>query len=112
MCYSGANGIGDTVAFVAHHNESVAAKLLGVDVLAIEECAVDGVIRGQSIEQLIGLDIDYMYAGDAAHGGLNDLGIPGVDGAGAAEDGVDAEPIGDADDGAQVAGVLDVVEED
>ena len=110
MGYSGANSIGNAVAFVAHHNESVAAKLLGVDVLAIEEGAVDGEIRGQGVEQLIGLDIDDIYAGDAAHGGLNYLGVPGIDGAGAAEDGIDAEPIGYSNDGAEVAGVLDVVE--
>ena len=109
MRNAGANSIRNTVALVAHHYESVAAKLLGVDIVAIEESAVDGGILGQLTEQFLGFDIDNMYAGDATHGGLDYLGVPCIDGTGAAEDGINAEPIGDTDDSAEVSWILNVV---
>ena len=112
MTYAGADCIGDAIALVAHDDKSVRGELLGVDVFAIEEGAVDGIIIWQLAEQLIGLDIDNMYSSYAAHGGLNNLGVPCVDSARRAVDGIDAKPIGNTDDGAEIARVLDVVKKE
>lgn len=37
---------GDTVAFIAHDDESVGSERLGVDVLTIEQSTIDGVVVG------------------------------------------------------------------
>ena len=51
-----------------------------------------------------------MYVREASHGGLHHFGVVGIGGVLAAIDGVDAEPVGNADDGAEVAGILHTVE--
>ena len=51
-----------------------------------------------------------MYVRDTSHRGLYHLGAVGIGGVLATVDGVDAEPVGNADDGAEVARVLDTVE--
>ena len=47
-----------------------------------------------------------------SHRGLYHFGVIGIGGVFAAIDGVDAEPVGNADDGAEVAGILNAVESD
>ena len=86
-------------------------ELLGVDVLAIEQGAINGEIRRQAIEQLEEISIYNVYARDAAHRGLNHLGIVSVDGIFGANDIGNAKPVGYADNGAEVAGVLDAIQE-
>ena len=51
-----------------------------------------------------------MYVRDASHRGLYHLGIVTVGSIFRTEDGLDAKPVGNADDGAQVARVLNAVE--
>ena len=110
VAYSLAHGVGNAVALVAHDDEGRGGEWLGVDVVAVEEGAIDGEVAWQRIEQGGEVIIIYVYARDAAHRGLYHLGVPGVGSVGAADEGGDAEPVGDADDGAEVAGVLYAVE--
>ena len=49
-------------------------------------------------------------AGDASHGGLHGLGVVDVGAGWGAKDVLDAEPVSEPDNGAEVAGVLHVVE--
>ena len=42
----------DAVAFVAHDDESVRGERLGVDVVAVEQGALDGIVGGQSVEKV------------------------------------------------------------
>ena len=51
-----------------------------------------------------------LYTGHGSHGGLYGLGVIDVGGAGRTEDVPDAEPVGNAHDGAQVARVLYIVQ--
>ena len=37
---------GDTVAFVAHHDEPVRGERLGVDIVTVEQCAIDRIVVG------------------------------------------------------------------
>ena len=45
-----AYGLGDAVALVAHHNNAVFGKGLLVDIVAIEQGAVDGEVLWQLVE--------------------------------------------------------------
>ena len=49
-------------------------------------------------------------AENGAHGGLDGLGVVAFDGVGRSEDLADAEPVGNAEDRAQITGVADPVE--
>ena len=109
--HSLAHSIGDAIALIAHDDESMRRELLGVDVLAIEQGAINGEIRRQAIEQLEEISIYNVYARDAAHRGRNHLGIVSVDGIFGANDIGNAKPVGYADNGAEVAGVLDAIQE-
>ena len=75
-------------------------ELLCVDIVAIKEGAVDGIIRWNLVEQRVGFDINDLYASNRAHGGLNNLWIPSINRSCAAVDGIDTKPIGDADNSA------------
>ena len=104
------DGIGDAITLVAHDDQSLGGELLGVDVVAVEEGTIDRKIGWQGVEECGQISIYNVHTRDAAHRGLYDLGVPGVDGILAADDGGDAEPVGDADDGSEVAGILHAVE--
>ena len=56
------------------------------------------------------ITIMYPYAKDGAHRRLHDFRVIGFDGVFGGEDPVDAEPVGDADDRAQIAGIANAVE--
>ena len=51
-----------------------------------------------------------MYVSQTAHRGLNDFGIKDIGRIQRTVDGVDAEPVGNTDDGSDVARVLNSVE--
>ena len=48
--------------------------------------------------------------GEGTHGGLHDFGVIAIGSVERADDIVNAEPIAGADDGAEIAGVLDSVQ--
>ena len=98
-------------AFVAHDDNACGREVGAVEVLAVEKGAVDGDagggVRGQVMPEVGVVDPDAQYG---AHGGLHDLRVEAVGRGFGAHDVADAEPVGEADDGAHVAGVLHVVE--
>ena len=100
----------DAVALVAHHDETVRRERFGVDVVAVEQGAIDGKIVWQRVDERREVLIDDFHAGEASHRRLHHLRGVGIGGVGTAENGLDAEPVGNADDGAEVARVLDAVE--
>jgi len=51
-----------------------------------------------------------MYPADGPHGGLYGFGLPGIGGSHRTENMPDAEPVGRAQDGSQIAGILDIVQ--
>ena len=101
---------GDAAAFVAHDDESVGCEVGVVDVFAVEQGAVHGIVGRQAADELWQGGVDEVHVCEAAHRGLHCFGVVGVGGAGAAIDAADAEPMGNAYDGAEVSGVLHVVE--
>ena len=104
------DGLGDAVSLVAHHDDALLGEWLLIDILAVKERAIDGIIGRQRRKQLVKVAIKNMYARNAPHRGLDGLGVIGIGRIVAAIDGVDAKPVGNADDGSQVAGILHPVE--
>ena len=112
-----AYGLGDAVTLVAHHDDGLGRKVGSIDILAVEYRATNGqrmpslsVFLGEPGEEFGKITIINIYTRDAAHRGLHHLGTPGVGGVLRAVDSADTEPVGKADDGAEVAGVLDTVQ--
>ena len=105
-------GFGDAIALVAHDDEPLFCELLGVDVIAIEQGAVDGIVGGQRVEEGGKISIYNVHARNAAHRGLYHFGVPSIDSIFGTDDVGDAKPVGNADDGAQVARILDAIEGD
>ena len=93
-----ANGWGDAVALVAHDNDALVGELLLVDVLAVEQCAVDGTVV--LAQQCFEVGIDEVDVSQGTHRGLHHLGIVAVGSVLRTVDGADAKPVGYADDGA------------
>lgn len=50
--YTLSHGIADAVTLVAHDDEPVVGQFLAIDVLSVEECAVDGEIRWQLAKEI------------------------------------------------------------
>lgn len=98
------------IALIAHDDDAMVDDVGGGYVIAIEEGAVDWSADREAVEICGKVAVHYLYAGNAAHSGLDYLRVPDVRGVAAADDGLDAEPVCYADDGAKVAGVLDAVE--
>ena len=105
-----AHSLGNAIALVAHDDDALLRQGLLIDVVAIEQGAIDGIGWGKGVEKLQEVTVYNMYVRKASHRGLYHLGVVGVGRVFAAIDGVDAEPVGNADDGAEVAGVLDAIE--
>ena len=93
-----ANGWGDAIALVAHNDDSFARELLLVDVLTVEQGAVDGAVGG--LEQRFKVDIYNMYMRKGTHRGLHHLGVVAVSRVLRTVDGLDVKPVSNADDGA------------
>ena len=98
----------DAVALVAHHDDAVGGQLLGVDILTVEQGTIDGHLG--LFYQCFQIGIDHVDAGNTAHRGLDHLGVPHVGSVFGTEDGLDAKPVGQTDDGAQIARVLHTIE--
>ena len=106
---------GDAVGFVADDDSDglgeARIQLAGVHVHAVQEGAVDlAVLLQDSRGKRLNINIVEIHSEDSSHGGLDDLGIEGLDGVAAGQDRPDAEPVGDAEDGPEVAGVTDGVQ--
>ena len=108
----GHEGGGEAVSFAAHQDqcpESVQGG--GADVISVEGGGVDGDSGGgASAHKRMKVAGDGPLAEDGAHGGLDGLGVVQVDAVGREVDGADAEPIGQAQDGADVPRVADGVQ--
>ena len=100
----------DAVSFVAHHNDAVGREWLLIDVIAIEQRAIDRVGGWKGLEEPDEVSIYYMYVRKTSHRCLNHFGTVGIGCVLAAIDGIYAEPVGDADDGSKVAWILYAVE--
>ena len=95
-----------TVSLVSHYDYAPFCEFFFVDVLAVEQCAIDRNACGKSVEELSQVGVGDDYTRDAAHCGLHGLGIESVGGVGGAKYLIDSEPVGDADYRAEVAWVL------
>ena len=105
-----AHGFGNAITLIAHHNDAVLGKGLLVDVVTIEQGSVDGEVLWQLVEKLDQVSINNMYVRKASHRGLYYFGIVSIGRIFAAINGVNAKPVGYADNGAEVAGILNAVE--
>ena len=85
-------------------------KGLLVDVIAIEQGAIDRVGGRQLVYHLWKVTIYYMYVRETAHRGLYHFRVIGICRVLATVDGVNAKPVGNTDDGAQVPWILYAVE--
>ena len=93
---------------VAYHQRGRDLQRGAKHIAAVEQGTIDGVLVGRKPLAEVGLlDAGAEYA---AHSGLHNLGIVATHGVGAAHDVAHAEPVGGANDGAQIAGVLYAVE--
>lgn len=110
MGYTGSNLWRDTIAFIAHDDNTVGGKWLVVDVFAVELGTVDRGVGGHRIQVSQKININYVHARNASHRSLNDLRVPGVDSIFATDYLINAEPVSQTDDSAQIAWVLDAVE--
>ena len=83
---------------------------MGVDIFAVEQGAINGVVGGKAIDELLEINIYNVHARNASHGGLHHLRIPCINGVFATEDMGDAEPIGNTDNSAKITGILYAIE--
>ena len=100
----------DAVAFVAHDDDAMLGEGLLIDIIAIEQRTINGIVLWQCIKKLQQVGIYNMYMRKTSHSGLYYLGVVGISGILAAIDGVNTEPVGYANDGTEVAGILHTVE--
>ena len=52
MVYLGTDLWGDTIALVSHDDKAIGSEWLGIDVVAIEQCAIDGEVLRQGVDEL------------------------------------------------------------
>jgi len=105
---AGFHGGGEAAAFAADDDDGVGMRGERVDVVADEVAAEDGragVSEGGG--EIGGVDAD---AGEGAHAGVDDFLVEEVGGVGGEEDAIEAEPVGEAEERADVAGILQAVE--
>ena len=100
---------GDAFPLVTHHNDAIMAERLLIDIRAVEEGAIDGEVLGQMTEQLYQIGIDYLHPGNTSHGGLYHLGVIGISSVQTTEDSGNAEPVGYADNRAEITRILHII---
>jgi hypothetical protein len=107
---------GEAGAFVADEDGGVGGEGGGQEGDRVIGVGVGGV-EDSSLLLELGSDLGEGCSGDGeaedgAGGGANDFGVPGVDGVGGEEELVSTEGFGGADEGAEVAGVLEAFEDE
>lgn len=105
----GQEGGGEAVPLAAHQDQCPGGvQGGGADVLSVEGGGVDGDSGGgASAHKRIEVADDGPLAEDGAHGGLDGLGVVQVYAVGGKVDCADTEPVGQAQDGADVPRVAD-----
>ena len=98
----------DAIALVAHDDDAVRSQLLRIEILAVEQRAIDRQIGGA--QQVRQFHITDRHTRNAPHRGLHHLRVPSIDRIPRAVDDLDAKPVGYTDDGAKVPRVLHPVE--
>ena len=96
----------NTFSFVSHHDESSVFECLLIDVVTVQQGAVYRNIIRKRFYQTQQIAIFYLYSCDAAHCCLHHLWVVYIGSILTAIDMGDAKPVGNADDGTQVAWVL------
>ena len=96
-------------------NEGMCSLRVAADMRAGERPSLSLPIRinareGASAHKRMKVAGDGPLAEDGAHGGLDGLGVVQVDAVGGEVDGADAEPVGQAQDGAGVPRVADGIQ--
>lgn len=107
---AGCCGGADAVSFVSQHDECVGRELLPINIVAVEESAEDGQVLRRAVDEFGKGCSEHFHVSHSAHAGLHGFWVIEVGAVGRAKDMVDAEPVGNADDGAKISRVLDVVE--
>src|SRR5690606_13133596 len=98
------------IAFVADNNDPFSPAEIGLEnILAIHYCAINRQLR-ELQEQRFNSPFNTDDPQECAHGGLYSFGVVGVDTGRRAEDVSNAEPVGNAQDSAEITGVLYAVE--
>src|SRR5690606_25458965 len=94
------------IAFVADNNDPFSPAEIGLEnILAIHYCAINRQLR-ELQEQRFNSPFNTDDPQECAHGGLYSFGVVGVDTGRRAEDVSNAEPVGNAQDSAEITGVL------
>lgn len=101
---------GDALALISHHDETMVFQALLVDVVAIEERTIDGLLGREGGNQSEQVAIFHLHSGDASHRRLHHLRIIYVGSVLTAIDMFDAKPVCDTDDRTEVAWVLHAIE--
>ena len=96
----------NTFSFVSHHDESSVFERLLIDVVTVQQGSVYGNIIWKRFYQTQQIAIFYLYSCNAAHRSLHHLRVVYIGSILTAIDMGDAKPVGNADDGTQVAWVL------
>ena len=111
MRHGARRGLRDAAAFVAHDDDALFRKRRAVDILPFQKRAVNGQPGGSRVVQKRSqIGVVNPHPQNRAHRGLHDLRVEAVGRSLRADDVGDAEPVGQPDDRAEVAGVLHVVE--
>ena len=78
----GCHSVRDAVSFVSHDNQTVRCQRRVVDVVSIEESAVDGEVRSDFglclSDELREIDFVYLNSSKCSHRSLYDFGIVDV----------------------------------
>lgn len=101
----------DALPFAAHQNDAAGGERMAVDAPTAGVGSVDADAGGYGGEPLAERDVVQLYVGHGSHGGLDGFRSKDVGAAWAANDVLNAEPVGYANYGAQVAWILHSVED-
>lgn len=108
MAHQGCCLFSYSLSFVSHDDNAMGREFLLIDVLSVEEGPIDGSRSlTEFFSQFAIVDAD---ASESTHSGLCGLGIVDVGGVRRTEDVTNAKPIGQPNDGTQIARVLYTIE--